>query len=164
MYYRNGYAKAKATSSIIELIIKMIWVSLVYSPFVITAVIVFYYSNEYFKFHGFVCVIFSLLSVLLLFILIAVIEGVKECFRSNNNIFWIIFHLINIILISSLPLWIGIEIGLEIVKSPEVALFEQIISASTVGLILSICAYYGVLNIIKNQNNFLTKIAYRHNS
>lgn len=124
------------------LALKLIWRAFVYAPFFLTGAFSFKLWT-YLQLHPFVAVILSLVTVCLLFVLVAIIDRKAFDSKRNGKKVWVIYELLYIAIVSVIPMCFGAQLGLEFVGT-SISLIEKVIAAGFCASLLGIASYVSV--------------------
>ena len=150
----DDYYAGKATGQLISFIFKLVWLSLIYSPFVFIGGYTYVTTSSKLSTHWSVSLIAGLVAAFLLYMLIAFLEGMTQAKKQNSSKIWLALRGINIVLVCGLPFLVGGSIAVDVIGKKELSSIEYWIVFVFTGLILASIAYTGVIGKLNANKSF----------
>ena len=144
MRYSDEYYAGSVIGALIGTFFKLMWLSLVYSPFVFVGGYVFFVLWDNVSVHGLVAAIGGIISAAVLYFLIFFFEGIRLEMKSRGNKIWILLKAINVLIVCGLPFILGGSLATSFMDDKDVSSVEVWIVFCFFGLFLSFIAYSGV--------------------
>ncbi|WP_176718934.1 hypothetical protein, partial [Methylophaga muralis] len=145
------YYAGSAIGALFGIFFKLMWLSLVYSPFVFVGGYVFFVLWDNYAVHGGVSAIGGIISAVALYILIFFFEGLKFELKSRGNKIWILLKTMNVLIVCGLPFILGGSLAASFMDDKVVSSVEVWIVFCFFGLFPSLIAYVGVFGQERSQ-------------
>lgn len=128
----------------ISFILGTFWYALVYSPFLIIAMLSGNFVHKQFSFEPIPSGIVGLVAGYAIFFLINLIEAFSDDLKKRGNRLYILIKIFVLIFVAGIPFLIGFQLGIELIKDTGIS-FQKIMTGVFLGLVFAIPAYYQVI-------------------